>query len=453
MVNPAKLAQGVGGVSKVTIAEDVASRYIATSKSGVARNEAIFNPDIVDKAEYVVAKGVDGAIEIAQKGLETIYNPVGAVVGDAINPQLAMLAPMAVMPVFNKATQTTNYLASKTSNYTVKTVAESVNKANASVNGFLKDNLGNTLGKTRVGSAIGSGFTKASNVMAGGLEKVGLEKAGSAFRAMPQGIAAQTTVQGVFSGAMVVGAGLQMASGGTGFFRNLNRLKKMASEITGKKVSTWAILTGNVPEVIKTERNALLQNFGVAEGTGGLSMWVAVRMALGAFSWPLMIGTTVASMVASMFFGKESSVGTYKEINKLYNSGQPVPAEAYATLLGSASPEIIKRGSGNAFAVALGEQYAQEQLSPAMVMREIEQGLDKVRIQNIITANEAKKAAPQVAVASQQSVQPVQEFTVNRINGRVDPATVNKPIIGQHTAALAGRQQQAPQMAMRPRNA
>lgn len=414
VANIGKIANKVGGSGSKApvVVDDVVDSIPASVRNMFIQKQV--NPDFIDKAEETVAKGAGIAVGSA----ESLTNNIG-------------MAGFGIPMILGAFASAMAWLGEKTN---LKPLMNASSKANAGGKALsetlLKDSW---FAKNRVTSAVGKGFSGASTGAGKALSKAGLESAGKAMSSLPSTLATTSTATSLVNGAFIAGSAVQMAGAGVGFFSGITELKRLTSEMTGENASTFKVLFGNVPEVVKAERGTLLKNLFVSEAVGGLSLGFFVKQAVRVISMPVMLAFTAVQMGAGMVTGG-GSLSTYSALRKAHESGMPLGASDYTALIGVASPEIVKRGGAeSAFAVALGEQYAKEQTSPAMVMQEIEQGLDKVRIQTIITANEAKKVAPQVA-------EPVMaKAAAPQVASNTQQQTA-KPIVGKFTAENARRQ-------------
>ncbi len=121
----------------------------------------------------------------------------------------------------------------------------------------------------------------------------------------------------------------------------------------------------------------------------------------------------------------QSSLPVYAAISKAFRSGQPLTANDYGAFVAASSKELAAHRSGEAFAMAVGEQYAAEKISPAAILVEIENGEFGKRLQRIATAHDAPAQAPAQTVAEPQL--------------QAQLAPVEKPILGKYTAMDAQR--------------
>ncbi len=412
-----------GGAGKAPIgADDVRKTFPASTKKPAANDDRFDTIDIVEEAVEHVAENV----------IETADGALG------IKPMLTVQFAPAVIGAGAGAVA---WAGNKTGINAVASVGE---KLQGGVKSFSEKTLAENFGQNRVGAAIGRGFTKVSSATGNLLSKFKLKSAAAAFEEMPTNLANTKGAQGVVDGAWVAGSALGMAAGGVGFFSGLSQLKRMAAEITGQKTSAWDILTGNVPEVVKAERAQLFKGLFATEASSGLSLGVAIKsLAKGGMSMPMMAVQLGIGIGASVLVG-EGALPTYSEMDKAFKAGQQLPADAYAKLIGVASKELAARGENNPFMMALAEQYAGENASPALVMREIENGAVMRRVQAIIAANEAAKIAqpeqPELAAQAQQKshVAALEKPQNQRPLGNL--AQKERDILGDNTAKYIAQQ-------------
>ncbi|MEK6746873.1 MAG: hypothetical protein AABY33_07580 [Pseudomonadota bacterium] len=225
------------------------------------------------------------------------------------------------------------------------------------------------------------------------------------------------------------------------FIKNVSALKSMSKDITGKETSTLDIIRGKVPDIVKDSRSKLLKSSVVSGATDAISLGLNVASAVkGNVSMLGYMAPQFAGMGLNAMIG-ESSLSIYTALSQAHASGQKISGEAYAALIGTASPELKKRGGADSiFAKELGKIYAEENASPAQVMRRAVNGELMKDLNALIAANEAAKATATVAapaaVATGSHVAALQK-TANKAD------IEQKPVVGNHTAQLVANAGQA----------
>ncbi len=265
---------------------------------------------------------------------------------------------------------------------------------------------------------------------------VSLGNIGAVVKELPQGIAKSAVIPGVMNTAFIGMSAVGMYSVAKGFSQNLDSLKEMYADITGKKVSTIGILTGSVPKPIAEARTKLMENFGVSELTGLAGLAVSVIMAsrgklglVGAVA-PALAGTAAGAIIG------DSALSYYSGMKAAYAAGQKLSTDDYALLIGKASSDLKLRGEDKgAFAKKLAGMYANENISPQQVMQEVSNGDLKKRIELLIKENEAAKNAAPVAPVAEV---PQKSHVAALQEGYTKPDITKKeqPVIGDHTSKL-----------------
>jgi hypothetical protein len=329
--------------------------------------------DRVDIAEEKVANGLNDVVGVT--------NGVASAVG---------AGSMFALPVAGALTGATHWTADKIG---ATTVANYAGNAKTAITGFNEKTLGAAFKNNKFAMAVGNASSSLAAKSSGLLSTVGLKSAAGLVADVPKALAEKPVTAGLMEGAFIATSGLQMASGALGFSKSLFALKQMAFDLTGKKFSTMEVLFKNdVPEVLKNERGQILKSLAVEEGGGALSMGVAIKSAARVVSgwvWPVVMGVTIG---ASMMVG-EGMLPTYDQASKAFNAGKPIPPEMYAKIIGVSKELTNHSGEQGAFAQAIATQYAGENANPADVIREMESGALKKRIEKIIAENEAKAPA------------------------------------------------------------
>ncbi len=280
-----------------------------------------------------------------------------------------------------------------------------------------------------VSNVAGNVINKITGVLGSKNQSIGND-----VKALPQTIAKSNMREGLVNTAFIAGSAISMFGVATGFIQNLASLKEMHKDITGKSASTYDVLFGKVSVPVADARSKLLKTFTVSGTTDVISLGVAVAGAISK-KVPMLafFAPQVLSMGASTLIG-ESAMPYYASIKQAHAAGQKIPADAYAELIAKASPELAKRGgSASVFTQKLAEQYAQNNVSPAQIMREAANGQLIKRVDGIIAANEAaKKTTVNTALAAQ----PQQAHShVAALEGKRNGQAV-QGVVGEHTARI-----------------
>jgi len=351
---------------------DVRATFPNSTKKSAA-NDPTYKLDDLEKAEKAVVEGastvVDAADFVSNKvGMGTFVAPIALDIGAA-----GIAGAAGLVGAAGVAGSVRNFKGNVGELSTVKT-------------------LGATLGENRFFKPIG-GF---SNWLASGSSKIvgglGFKNAASMVAEAPSALAAKPMVTGLMEASFISASAIQMTTGGLTFAKGLATLKQMAFEITGKKYSAWEVLFGDAPEVVKNERGQMLKVLAVSEGAGAISLGLAIKNAARVVSPWLWGGITAVGAGASMLIG-EGMLPVYDQASKAFNAGQPIPPEMYAKIIGVSKELTNHGGEAGPFAQAIATQYAAENVSPADVIREMESGALKQRIDKIIAENDAKAPA------------------------------------------------------------
>jgi hypothetical protein len=235
---------------------------------------------------------------------------------------------------------------------------------------------------------------------------------GEAVKGAPEKLGNTSATHGLMNAAFIGMSGMKMFGDARGFAGNLDSLRQMYSDVTGEdpqKVSTMKLLTGKLPEPVNEARNHLVAKFGIKQGfsIGNIAMNVAMMInpkwgsswkAIGA-----MVGTSLASGAVDSFMG-ESILPVHKAFSEAHKSGRKIPAEFYAAYLYSASKELKTRGeTGQQFAMAIGQQYAEEQIAPGALLQELSNGKLMERITALTQGVDAAQSTATQPTQEQQS--------------------------------------------------
>jgi hypothetical protein len=242
----------------------------------------------------------------------------------------------------------------------------------------------------------------------------GWSDVGGAVKSAPEKLGNTSATHGIMNAAFIGMSGMKMFGDARGFAQNLDSLRQMYSDVTGedpKAVSTMKLLTGKLPEPVNEARNHLVSKYGVKQGlsVGNIAMNVAMMInpkwgsswkAIGA-----MIGTSLASSAVEGLMG-ESILPVHKAFSEAHKTGRKIPAEFYAAYLYSASKELKSRGeTGQQFAMAIGQQYAEEQIAPGALLQELSNGKLMERISTLTQGvDKAQAVQEQPSVTSRQNI-------------------------------------------------
>lgn len=227
-----------------------------------------------------------------------------------------------------------------------------------------------------------------------------------------------TLFNGAFIGASFASMGLMLNE----LKNSFRTLSDMEMDISGRKKSTVGLLFGRVSRPVAEARSKLLKTFFLREATEGVGMVLNVKQAmnrhvgLAAFLVPQGISMGLGALIG------ESSDKAYARLSAAIDSGEDVPPEAYAGFLTEVSKDLGKKGASSAFTQEIARQYAAEKAAPAAIFKEIENGALKSRIDKLIAANEAAKAATPAAEPSRSHVDKLDKTA--------------RPAVGQYTGKL-----------------
>jgi hypothetical protein len=266
------------------------------------------------------------------------------------------------------------------------------------------------------------------------LEKAaGWKGAGQAVADLPKTIAKSSFATGVVNTAFIAGSGLAMFGAAKGFAENMSSLKEMCSDITGKPVTTLQVLTGDIPKSISGARSQLLKSFFVSGTTATMDLGIAVRSAMNSKMSPLTFFIPMAiGQAAGMMIG-ESVIPYYSALKQAHASGQKIPAEAYAEF-------ISKAGGGNGAVIKeISQRYAESNIGPSQIIREISDGTLGKRVKSLVAENEAKKTGAATVAASVPAAENAYSH-VAALKGAGKPSEL--PVVGDFAAAEAARRAQ-----------
>lgn len=300
---------------------------------------------------------------------------------------------------------------------------------------------------------IGTAVTDFALPVAGGIAGLaGLQKTRSFIRKPVDYLnpeadmkAGKMTKGDKINNGLMLGISAMQAYGvAKGFTQNLDALKHMYSDLTGtpvEKISTIALLTGSVPDVMKEPRRHFINEHVLRGGVSAMGAGLIARaMFKGrAMGWIEGLAPVAASVGADIMLG-ESILPHYASISNAQRSGQQLPPQVYTEFLMNASSELRNRGRiGLRMGILLGEELAQERAKIADVLKELEDSkqahkhgkkakLDE-RIDNLLTKAEAQQKANQPAMATQP-----QASMVERVNGHHSGKEM--VVKGKHTQRL-----------------
>ncbi len=234
--------------------------------------------------------------------------------------------------------------------------------------------------------------------------------------------------------------------------QGLSALDAMNEAMTGKKLSTMALLTSsNVPDVVKQARSHFLKEHISRGAVNLLSLGLIGRSVIKKkapsppeFLIPMGIGMGIDILMG------ESALPFFAGVQNAHKAGQELPPQAYGEFLLAASQDLKRRGPiGKRVAMALGDEFAAEKASPAAIMVLIEESIQAhkqgkkgkldERIDNVIAKAEMEKAAhhqaPQAALAAPQAaVQHPQASMVDKIGAAGKSRDIN--VKGKFTEKL-----------------
>jgi hypothetical protein len=260
-------------------------------------------------------------------------------------------------------------------------------------------------------------------------QSVGYKNVRQAFKEVPGKISNAKAGPALMHASFVALSALSIAGDTKSFSHNLASLRAMYLDMTGEKeVSNARLLIGSVPAPVAAARKALVANFSAKVVLDAINIGLNVKMnRIGGF-----VKSTVAFMGIQMLSsGVDSVVNTsvlpfYKGISDAKKQGKTISAEAYAEFLTLASKDMGTRGKDDAVVQAVAEQFAAEQIAPAALLKEVENGKLMVRVHAVIDANEAKA--------------PKEISQVAKLQGAPQAAM---PVKGEHSAKVVAQAQNA----------
>lgn len=231
-----------------------------------------------------------------------------------------------------------------------------------------------------------------------------------------------------------------------GFWANMQALKEMYADITGKdanSISTMTMLTSsNLPPLVAEARGHFIKEFG-ARGLIQLAGWGLVardlirgkhlpakdieagRIGIAAGIVPGVVGMGVDMMMGT------ATTEVYSGFKKAFDAGQEIPANDYAAFLLASNADLGKRRIGKQVAMELGAEYAQEKAAPGEILRQMNDGRFKARVDALIARDEAA-LAQQTAAKAEKAAEPATKM-VDKIAG-VKP---ERAAIGKFTGMLS----------------
>lgn len=259
-------------------------------------------------------------------------------------------------------------------------------------------------------------------------------------------IAQGGALHGLMNASFIAGAGITDYRMTTDLMKSLKNLKTMHAKLSGQSeddISTLGLFLGKVSEPVEQARTEILKEFGPSIVLNAMNTVVNIKLAANQKSGGLIMMMALPmleSMVARGFLGGKL-LPTYNKMQDMQCAGEEVPAEMYATLIGSASKELRERGGADSnFAKALSVFYAEHHAKADTVLREVHDGTIKKRVKQLQQEHDAYvKEHPEVAQseAAEKAKNTVSknESFVDRIAGKGKEMTRN--IVGDHTAKLA----------------
>lgn len=372
----------------------------------------------LDEADILAEKAAAEASSIAT-GIDGALNGMGTAIGIQVAPAAVAGAAGAIGWIGKKAG--------------LSAVESAGRGAQGKVKGFMESTMQEAFGKNGAGKTIANTTGKITDFTGKILSKVGLKSAADAVQDIPANIGKSKIGEGLINSTWLAGSAVNMAGGALSFSKSLLEMKRLASEITGKHYSTWDVITGDIPDILKPERAFLLKGFAASEGSSTLSLGFAIRSVARGFSPALMLATGAISMGVNMLAG-EGFLPAYSAMREAYDAGQPIPPEAYANLIGMASKEMAEHGGpGGAFAKKIAEQFAEEDRSPGHVLRETIDGRLMKRVQALIAAAEAEKAAANEANISHEKPAHSHVAALSAPKNEVKRNIPEREILGRNT--------------------
>lgn len=293
-----------------------------------------------------------------------------------------------------------------------QSIAGTVSKAT----GKIKSAIGTVVGSNSSAAAVGTLHTEETQGMEaiaksgaaaiGKFEKAvgravghhhsaeGWRNPAKAIKNLPHEMKGATLRKTAMEGSWIALSGLSLAAVARSFMKNWRDLKNMQEDISGSKPSTIRLLIGNVAGPVAKARSHLLKTFFAREAVETVGLVVNVKQVRGGHISPIALGVQFAGSQAVDGIMGESIVPVYQALSDLHKKGEAISVEAYAALIGQASPEIKARGGVESpFAKELAKQYAAEKASPAQIMKDIDDGSLMVRVHKIIEEHKKPQTA------------------------------------------------------------
>lgn len=234
-----------------------------------------------------------------------------------------------------------------------------------------------------------------------------------------------------------------------GFSDNMASLKEMYADVTGKdarSISTIGMLTAtNLPPLIAQARDHFIKEYGTrglvqAVGWGLMARDLlrgktkkAEDIAFGRIGVTAGILPSIIGMGVDMFMGT-STTEVYSGFKKAFDTGQPIPPNEYAAFILASSPDLAKRKVGKQVAMEIGTEYANEKASPGEILRQMNDGRFKARIEKLIIKDEAEAA--QKAAAAPQKPHAVAHAKEPSMVERITGVKQDRPKIGKFTGMI-----------------
>ncbi len=275
-------------------------------------------------------------------------------------------------------------------------------------------------------------FLNSTIKMSESAERSGMWKdVPGAIRSVPGKLATTNALHGAVNGAFVLGSGISIVQDGRGAVNRNRMIKEMKADMD-------AVRAGSGGSAAWDARKSLVKEYAMKSVADAANIYINVKQAIShRFTMKAaFIGMGIAmaaEQVAEMLFADhtaEAYIG-FKQLQLAAKAqGAQLSAEHYAGFIAEVSSDLKKRGGTKSrFTQEVAKQYAEEGLSAAQIMVEIQNGKLMARVHNAMDAAEKAKAAqaPEISHAAQ-------------VRGDA-PARAHKPVVGKHTEDIVAASQ------------
>ena len=248
-----------------------------------------------------------------------------------------------------------------------------------------------------------------------------------AIRSVPGKLATTNALHGAVNGAFVLGSGISMVQDGRGAVNRNRMIKEMKADMD-------AVRAGSGGSAAWDARKSLVKEYAMKSVADAANIYINVKQAVshrfGMKAALIGMGVAMAAeQVAEMLFADhtaEAYIG-FKQLQLAAKAqGAQLSAEHYAGFIAEVSPDLKKRGGTQSrFTQEVAKQYAEEGLSAAQIMVEIQNGKLMARVHNIIDATEKAKAAEPKTVSH-----------AAQVRGEAQDRS-HRQVVGDHTRAIA----------------